>query len=850
MKPKRNRLIVFFIISLVFMLLFTSPVKAHPTAEAIQQDELNISITKGFEYIASQMNDDGGIRWTDETSSAAATIRVVHALAAAGFSQDTLVSENGNRPIDFLMDNGLKWVNQEGSETPGFSAARAGQLLTAIAAANQNPHSFGSPPTNLIYKLNLDYDLNTFLYGSAAPDNVTDQVWAIIGLVANNAFVPVDSVDWLMSVQGEDGSWNDGYGSYLDTTPLAVLALVGSNYYSFNSESIQNAIAFMADNQQPDGGWQPDWDIGTNVNTTGVMLQALSALGQSATHEAWQQPDGNPKTALLAIQKENGVFGGEFANAFSTADAIIGLTGHNITTLGFLQKASKAFDFLLSVQDENGGWGSVGQTIDVMLALRAAGWMPETVTYGASNPLDYISANLYSYLEAGPDAIGKAIVGITAAGFDPTDFNDTDLVQNLISTYDDSTQTFGSPDNTWHQAFGILGLYAAEMDIPQGAVNTLVSLQQDDGGWEYTSGYGTSPDNTSIAVQALLAAGLSKNDPVITRALEYIKIRQMDDTGWNDSSTTSFTMMALNLLDEPAENWVTGSGKLPLAYLFSFQKPNGAFVYSWDYPDDNIMSTASSLLALFGEDYLTQSTENVSEHYAAIVIDSGDDETQTACVPFSGESISGIELLEGSGFSHEYEDGLINSIVHISNPEGETNYWSYWFWDGRDWIFQSTGAGDSVVLPGTVEAWHYTSWESFPSLPTEFIPDINDLCEELNDDLAVNFTQQPHLNWNNLFPLPLQLSDNFTPDTIEPIAEATQEPAEVSTDETPAETPGKIKEEPALNTKPEETEQISITESSQEASVPIRSPLPLFIIGVIAIFLLATLGFVFLKKFK
>ena len=201
----------------------------------------------------------------------------------------------------------------------------------------------------------------------------------MLGLAANAFSVPSEASIWLTAAQLEDGSWDDGYGSYLDMTPLAVMALIASGDIAVDAPEIQSAMTFLAENQQADGGWQTEWDTTTNANTTAVILQAISSLGQSPIDETWQEADGNPETALLAIQQESGAIGGDYANAFSTADAIVALSGQDLFDLGYLIDASQSFDYIISQQAEDGGWGTVGQTLDIILALQAAGWDSKTV---------------------------------------------------------------------------------------------------------------------------------------------------------------------------------------------------------------------------------------------------------------------------------------------------------------------------------------------------------------------------------------------------------------------------------------------------------------------------------------
>ncbi len=394
---------------------------AAPVPSATAQSSIEQVIESAFDYLSTQINPDGGIRWFDDSSSPAATLRAVLAMAANNTTQDRLVSSNGLSPIDYLASEGIQWVNQEATENPGFNVARAGQLLTAIAAANADPHNFGDQETDLLFLVNQQYDPNTGIYGAATEDNVTDQIWAILGLAANNFAIPAEAAAWLANAQDDEGRWNDGYGSYLDTTPIAILALVATGYYDITSDPITAATTYIQDNQNDVGGWQTEWDTTTNASTTSAMLQAIAAVGDLPMSNTWQLEGGNPISALQALQQDSGLIGGDYGNAYSTADALLGLSGQPLYGLGDLVQASEAFDFLFTYEGSDGGWDSVGQTLDVILAIEAAGWQPETLRMETYSPLDYLNANLEAYLENSPDAIGKAILGVIALGEDPSD---------------------------------------------------------------------------------------------------------------------------------------------------------------------------------------------------------------------------------------------------------------------------------------------------------------------------------------------------------------------------------------------------------------------------------------------
>ncbi len=135
----------------------------------------------------------------------------------------------------------------------------------------------------------------------------------------------------------------------------------------------------MQDNQNDVGGWQTEWDTTTNASTTSAMLQAIAAVGDLPMSNTWQLEGGNPISALQALQQESGLIGGDYGNAYSTADALLGLSGQPLYGLGDLVQAREAFDFLFAAEGADGGWDSVGQTLDVILAIEAAGWQPETL---------------------------------------------------------------------------------------------------------------------------------------------------------------------------------------------------------------------------------------------------------------------------------------------------------------------------------------------------------------------------------------------------------------------------------------------------------------------------------------
>ncbi len=86
----------------------------------------------------------------------------------------------------------------------------------------------------------------------------------------------------------------------------------------------------------------------------------------------------------------------------------------------------------------------------------------------------------------------------------------------------------------------------------------------------------------------------------------------------------------------------------------------------------------------------------------------------------------------------------------ISNPQGGSMYWAYWVWDGREWQFNQTGASGSSVLKGTIEAWVFSSWETFPSPSPTGIPSFREICPSTS---LMSYEAHPYLSYVDMISL-------------------------------------------------------------------------------------------------
>jgi hypothetical protein len=133
----------------------------------------------------------------------------------------------------------------------------------------------------------------------------------------------------------------------------------------------------------------------------------------------------------------------------------------------------------------------------------------------------------------------------------------------------------------------------------------MVSLQQPDGGWEFLPGFGTDTNTAAMVIQALVAAGMAPDDPVIVDGLGYLATAQNTDGGFgflagepSDPNSTAVIIQALVAAEQDPDEggpWAP-SNNTPLEGLLVFRNPsNGAFQF---FGSDSAFATYQALPAL------------------------------------------------------------------------------------------------------------------------------------------------------------------------------------------------------------------------------------------------------------
>lgn len=253
--------------------------------------------------IATHQNEDGGFSSFSAGAGAApsdigGTLDAMLALAAAG------------RPVDALAS----YLTADPAALEAYATADGGvaaKAVLSLVAAGQDPAAFGGVDLAAVLANHLQPDGN---YAVAGP---FQQSLAIVGAVAVGRDIQPAGPDFLVGLQADNGSWDDGFGTLdnTDATAAAVMALVAGGMAP-DAAPVADAVDFLRQAQLDDGTWPYAPTLGSSTNSTALALQALKAVGVdvSADEGDWVKGGRSPMAALLALQSDSGGFQVDFGS--------------------------------------------------------------------------------------------------------------------------------------------------------------------------------------------------------------------------------------------------------------------------------------------------------------------------------------------------------------------------------------------------------------------------------------------------------------------------------------------------------------------------------------------------------
>ncbi len=244
--------------------------------------------------------------------------------------------------------------------------------------------------------------------------------------------------------------------------------------------------------------------------------------------------------------------------------------------------------YLKAQQRSDGGFAESGHGSDAGLT----GWAVLGLRSVRAWPTD--SAGAADYLAGSSDAavtdLELRIVALASMNR---------LVGTLATRLAGKTRPNGRIGPTVNSTFwGVIALRAAGRKVPAKTIRFIKARQAKSGGWSWYAGGQADSNDTAAAIQALRAAGVSKNSTTIKRALAFLRRLQNSDGGFeltpNRGSDAPSTAWAIQAFVSAGRK----PGKPAFRYLQRLQRSNGSYRYNRQYATSPVWTTAQVVAAL------------------------------------------------------------------------------------------------------------------------------------------------------------------------------------------------------------------------------------------------------------
>ena len=436
-------------------------------------------------------------------------------------------------------------------------------------------------------------------------------------------------------------------------------------------DAADQAIAYLADQQQTDGGLS-GFGGDSDVATSALGLVALGLTGPDSSDSV---PDVQ---GLMDYVVTNAITYTHVAAGTTAEELFPGRTGQVLTAL------AAALPLIDDVAVQN---AEVVAT--ELISQLEATYDADLGTYATEASEDWTtgaaSASSQSWVILGMSLQGTS-VPITATQW---------LIEQQA---EDGTFGAGDPDTTALAGMALVSSGQVDADDPaiQAIITYFNDTQLDSAGWRPS--WDTDPlnaDTTGWVIQFLRAVGI----------------------------------------DPDSADWQNVEGLTPRQALAGLQNEEGVIggTYANLYSTvDALLGLADRSITTLAVQAIP---EGDSVNRVGLVVEKSDGSIITRCITFTEDELSGLDVLLLSGLDVDYnassQGTAICSIDGDGCPSGDCfcdfpdRYWSYWQWIDGAWQYASAGATDIHVVDGDVQGWANTLDGQAPS----FTPGLEQICQ-------------------------------------------------------------------------------------------------------------------------
>lgn len=276
-----------------------------------------------------------------------------------------------------------------------------------------------------------------------------------------------------------------------------------------------------------------------------------------------------------------------------------------------LASADKGLDYLRSQQQENGSiTGFAGISHWATIAFASRGIKANDVeTADGDSLLRYIRKNAPTSSSPATDW-ERAMLSLYATGKRARSYWGVRYLDNLEAKYNNNQ--IGDPSLVNDDIFGLLALIVAgsraDGEIKSNVLNFILTHQNPDGGFSWSTSFASDSNDTAAAIQSLVAArnsglGSSGVNSAIEKAKDYLLTTQNPDGGFvyevgsdSDTASSSWAVLALSSLGlgNSAESEAAES------YIRNRQLPDGSFEWMSGFGGETF-TTSYAVAALSGK---------------------------------------------------------------------------------------------------------------------------------------------------------------------------------------------------------------------------------------------------------